>query len=101
MQLTKYIPAPKEKVFDAFINPQKLEQWYFSEGFRVKDIIPNERLVVEGAPDKNIQGFISFRDHGSGSDVVIRQDGFRSNEDELKCEQSWADGLSNLTSILV
>lgn len=33
MQITKFIPAPREVVFQAFTDPRKLEQWCYPEGF--------------------------------------------------------------------
>lgn len=33
MQITNFIPAPREVVFQAFTDPRKLEQWCYPEGF--------------------------------------------------------------------
>ena len=33
MQITKFIPAPREVVFSAFTDPGKLEKWCYPEGF--------------------------------------------------------------------
>ena len=76
MQLTKFIPAKREDVYVTFIDPRKLEQWCYPEGFSLsvpefeaqaggkyryihtgpdgvyncigsfKELIPNEKLVT-------------------------------------------------------
>lgn len=139
MQFTKFLQESREEVFDAFTNPRKLEQWYFTEGHSlkvlkyeaksggkfeyvfsgpgetsscvgtIKEFVPNERLVVidenvtnaDGKIEsRNLRGFISFRDHEDGTELVIRQEGFGNNKEAFKCEQGWVDSLFKLSNVL-
>lgn len=36
MQITKFIPANRHDVFDAFIKPQKIEKWAYPQGMSLK-----------------------------------------------------------------
>jgi uncharacterized protein YndB with AHSA1/START domain len=47
VEITRLFPAPRERVFQAFVDPELVARWWGPDGFHT----PRERLVIEPQAD--------------------------------------------------